>query len=244
MVSQKPWQVDSLLRLLARLLVCFAAGALTAGLLRRWLGDRAVENAMLPTILSILCLQGAGLVVIALFVGEHRTGWAEAFGFRNEAGWAMVLGICTAIIALPLCWWLQAESIKLLLRFGFDPGEQDAVRALREVDGLWKQILLGGFAIVLAPVAEEMFFRGIAYPMLKQNGHPQLALWGTAVVFALIHGNIAVIVPLVFLAVVLALLYEWTNNLLACIVVHSLFNTANFVMLFLLKDAGMLPAKP
>jgi membrane protease YdiL (CAAX protease family) len=244
MVSQKSWQVESLLRLLARLLVCFAVGAVAAALLRHWLGNRAVESALLPMMFSILCLHGAGLVVIALFVREHQMGWAAAFGFRNEAGWAVVLGLCAAIIVLPACWWLQAESARLLPQFGFDPGEQDAVRALMAADVWWKQLLLGVFAVGLAPVAEEMFFRGIVYPMLKQKGFPQLALWGTAILFALIHGSLAVIVPLILLAVVLTLLYEWTNNLLSCIALHSLFNAANFVLLFLLKTGDALPGKP
>ena len=49
---------------------------------------------------------------------------------------------------------------------------------------------------------------------------------------------------LTFLAVVLTLLYEETNNLAACIVAHSLFNAANFAMLFFADALGKLPAHP
>ena len=236
--------MEPLLQLLIRLVMSFAVGALAASLVRRWLGSQAMEDALLPLIISIVCLHGAALVVIALFVRDQETGWAEAFGFKNQTGWAVLLGICVGIIVLPICWWLQSAMAQGLSQLGFDVAEQSAIRLLRDADAVWKQVVLGVFAVVIAPVAEELFFRGIAYPMLKQRVHPQFALWSTAVLFALIHGNVVIVVPLIVLAVALTLLYEWTDNLLACIVVHSLFNAANFGMLFLLKMSGQLPASP
>jgi membrane protease YdiL (CAAX protease family) len=59
--------------------------------------------------------------------------------------------------------------------------------------------------------------------------------------FALIHGNLTIIIPLVALAVALALLYEWTDNLLASIIVHAVFNAANFAMMFFINEAGKRP---
>lgn len=244
MVSEKPWQPQAVLRLLLRLFLCFVVGMLVVGGLRRWLGDKVVEGSLLNVIGASLCFQVAVLVLVTFFLREHGVGWAEAFGFRNEPGWALLLGICVAVITLPACWWLQSQSVEFLNQLGFNVDEQDAVRLLRDADSLWKQVYLGVFAIVLAPAAEELLFRGIGYPLLKHHGYPRLALWGTAIVFALIHGNLVAILPLTVLAIVLALLYEWTNNLLTCIVIHSLFNTANFVMLFVLKNAGQLPANP
>lgn len=241
MVSEKPWQIEAVLRLLLRLFACFVIGMLGASLLRQWLGNKVVESHLLNVFAAMLCFQGAVLILAALFLREQSMGWAAAFGFRNEPGWAILLGVCAAVVLLPTCWWLQAQSIEVFTRLGFKPDEQDTVRVLRGADTLWKRACMGGFAIILAPLGEEIFFRGIAYTALKFYGWPRLALWGTAAVFALIHGNLAAAVPLLFLAVALTLLYEWTNNLLACIVVHSLFNAANFVMLFALKIQAESP---
>jgi membrane protease YdiL (CAAX protease family) len=44
--------------------------------------------------------------------------------------------------------------------------------------------------------------------------------------------NLAVFVPLTFLAVILVWVYESTGNLLAPIAVHCVFNAANFVALY------------
>lgn len=85
--------------------------------------------------------------------------------------------------------------------------------------------------ILLAPIAEEALFRGILYPTIKQAGHPRWALWGTSVVFGILHFNMATLAPLVFLAVVLAFLYESSDSLLTPIATHSMFNAANFFYL-------------
>ena len=84
---------------------------------------------------------------------------------------------------------------------------------------------------MLAPVAEEFIFRGMLYPFVKQLGWPRLALFGTSFVFAAIHMDAAIFVPLFVLALALTWLYEFTDNLLAPIAAHSLFNTANLVIL-------------
>jgi len=86
-------------------------------------------------------------------------------------------------------------------------------------------------AIAGAPVVEEIIFRGILYPALKQHGWPRLALWGTSLLFALTHANAATLLPLSFLAMLLVFLYERTGNLLAPILTHSLFNAANYFAL-------------
>jgi membrane protease YdiL (CAAX protease family) len=97
---------------------------------------------------------------------------------------------------------------------------------------------MGATAVLLAPVAEEMMFRGILYPVIKQVGYPRLALWGTSLLFAAVHLNAVTFVPLTVLALVLTALYERTNNLLAPIAAHLLFNALNFGMLLLLQQGG------
>ena len=63
--------------------------------------------------------------------------------------------------------------------------------------------------------------------------------------FALIHGDVAIFVPLFVLALALTWLYEQTGSLLAPIAVHGLFNAANLVLLVLAKEFSLqLPVQP
>lgn len=240
MVSQKPWQLDSVLKLGIRLLVCISAGVVASSVLRRALGENFFDDSMLNLAVAVLATQLSALVLVAFFLRKHSTSWSAAFGFNNKTGRAISLGVAVGLAAPPVMWGLQWLSVQTFSQLGFDVREQEAVRLLRAAAATDKKILLAVMAVGLAPLAEEFLFRGILYPFVKQCGFPRWALFGVAAFFALIHGNLVIFAPLVALAIALALLYEWTDNLLACIIVHAMFNAANFVMLFVLKNSGQL----
>ena len=69
------------------------------------------------------------------------------------------------------------------------------------------------------------------YPSIKQAGYPRAALWGTSLMFALWHFNLLTFLPLTVIALVLAMLYERHDNLLAPIVAHATFNAGNFLLI-------------
>ncbi len=87
-------------------------------------------------------------------------------------------------------------------------------------------VWLGGalVATVMAPLAEELFFRGFVFPgLLRRIG----LLWGavvSAVLFALPHGDVATLIPIFLLGVLLAWVYYRTGSLWTSILVHCGFN--------------------
>jgi membrane protease YdiL (CAAX protease family) len=105
------------------------------------------------------------------------------------------------------------------------------VQVVRSAGTISQRVILGIILILIAPPAEELLFRGVLYPAIKQRGFPRLALWGSSLAFAAVHVNLATFLPLTLLALVLVWLYERTNNLLAAITTHSLFNALNFLLL-------------
>src|SRR5206468_705414 len=109
---------------------------------------------------------------------------------------------------------------------------QPAVLALKHTVTWLDRVAVGIVAMGLAPVAEELLFRGILYPAVKQAGFPRLALWGTSLLFAAIHVNLMTFVPLLLFALLLAQLYERTGNLLAPLAAHVMFNALNFAKFF------------
>jgi membrane protease YdiL (CAAX protease family) len=100
-----------------------------------------------------------------------------------------------------------------------------------DAKSVWTTVYLGVFAVVIAPVAEEFIFRGMLFPFVKQLGWPKLAWFGVSFLFALIHLNAPTLVPLFVFALALTWLYDRTDNLLAPITAHALFNAANLVLL-------------
>ena len=131
---------------------------------------------------------------------------------------------------------LQSASVHALEKLGWPPEDQAAVKLLTDAESWWTTAYLGVFAMVIAPVAEEFIFRGMLFPLVKQLGWPKLAWFGVSFLFALIHLNAPTFVPLFALALALTWLYERTDNLLAPITAHALFNAANYMVLLWQKS--------
>jgi hypothetical protein len=182
-------------------------------------------------VVSVSFLEIPALLWIALFLRQHHAGWKEAFGFQtgNTAG-AVAYGIMAGVLYVPAAWTLQTISSQLMNLLHLVAQQQQMVQEVQDASlTVPQKIFLGVFAVMVAPVVEELLFRGILYPAIKRRGWPRLALWGSSAFFALVHGNMASFVPLLVFALMLVQLYESFDNLLAPMVAHSLFNAANFL---------------
>jgi membrane protease YdiL (CAAX protease family) len=84
---------------------------------------------------------------------------------------------------------------------------------------------------VLAPVAEELFFRGYFFTALRNWKGVWPAAILTGVVFGAIHAGsapVGYLVPLAVFGFALCLLYWRTGSLYPCIVLHALNNSLAF----------------
>ncbi len=82
---------------------------------------------------------------------------------------------------------------------------------------------------VVAPVAEEVFFRGVIFGFCRRWGLPAGVLISTAL-FAAIHAGAAIPITQIVGGVVFALAYHMGNSLAAPIVIHMLGNLAIFTL--------------
>jgi membrane protease YdiL (CAAX protease family) len=94
-------------------------------------------------------------------------------------------------------------------------------------------LLLSLSAVILAPIAEEIIFRGCIYRFLKSQTQRPAAQLISGAVFASIHGNLLSFVPLTVVGVLLARVYEESGNIKAPIIFHACFNGFTLCMLFL-----------
>jgi membrane protease YdiL (CAAX protease family) len=173
--------------------------------------------------LGSVFLDGAILVLIALFLRECRISWRDAFGLGKALqSRAVLLGMLATVLFVPLemVWMSLAQ---LLVEH---PVAQPMVEALEKTGlSLPEKALMGLLAV------EEMIFRGILYPTIKQVGYPRTALWVTSLLFGAIHLNLIAFVPLTLFSVLLISIYEKTGSLWASLTAHSLFNFTSFAVL-------------
>ncbi|MDR1891143.1 MAG: CPBP family intramembrane metalloprotease [Puniceicoccales bacterium] len=79
-------------------------------------------------------------------------------------------------------------------------------------------------AIAIAPILEEIIFRGFIYRVLKGRGGKFVAASLTSFIFALIHWNLSAFVGLFTLGMCLTRIYEHGADMREPILVHALFN--------------------
>lgn len=251
MLSHKPWTREGGARLILGLITTICLGALLASLLEQftgWLSPN--ERQIYKMLLAALLYQGLALVWIGLFFRDHGVSWRRAFGLQN-GGWrrAILIGLVGGVCVLPVARLLLSVSAWLLGELHLMPELQSSVRVMQESVAqrnasetllLPLQLTWAILAVTVVPIAEETLFRGILYPAMKQRGHPQFALWASAILFAEIHFNLATVLPLTCLALVFTWLYEETDNLLSPIIAHAIFNGANVLFLLFEKEIGRL----
>ncbi len=188
-------------------------------------------------LLGTLGIEGPAWIFILVFLRLHKADWRDAFGLRGpDLERSLLLAVGVLVFILPAVWLLQGLSGIVLEKIGVPVESQPAVEIYLGLKAFWLRVCFGTFAVVIAPVAEEFIFRGMLYPFVKQLGSPRAALFGVSAIFAAIHFDAGTFVPLFALALALTWLYEMTDNLLAPIAAHSLFNATNLVALHFLPQ--------
>jgi len=233
MVPERRWDAVAMLRLATGLLLSLLAGSLLKGWLDHALPRQgAATQSFLTFLVGTISFHGVGLILVHYFLKAHAMSWKEFFGL-DAAPWqrALRFAAATSVLAIPLTLCLNYLSAALINAIQHHHAEEQLViKVLQNTGGGGQRVVFGFAAIVLAPIVEESLFRGILYTFVKQLGYPMLALAGTSLLFAAIHANLMTFVPLTFLAMILVLLYERTQTLLAPIIMHSLFNAVNFTL--------------
>ena len=113
--------------------------------------------------------------------------------------------------------------------------EQLVVRTFRTADSPWLLGALAFSAVVVAPVAEEFFYRGMLIPLFRRWLRPWLAILATAVLFSMAHVNLLVAAPIFALGLVLGYLFDRTRSLVAPIACHMAFNLMAVLFLFSIR---------
>ena len=108
----------------------------------------------------------------------------------------------------------------VLKTFGVDEGFTESIKLIMEVPALG--II---YFCLIAPIYEEIVFRGMIFGGLRRKGFGFVgAALFSAVLFSVMHMNIAQGVNAFFLGLLFALVYEATGNLSAAIMLHMINN--------------------
>ncbi len=165
-----------------------------------------------------------GSVVVSRRLGRGPRTDFDIGITAGEAVEALLVGIGLQLIALPLLYWPIGRFVDV------DPGES-ARRIVDLVDSPIDVIVLTLAVVFVAPVVEEVFYRGLFLPALTAATGPLVGIVGSALIFALVHQQLVVIPGLTLFGLVVAWQTATTGRIGPAIITHMAFNATTVAQL-------------
>lgn len=137
-------------------------------------------------------------------------------------------GKCILIALLFIIWLFGQISASWVLTTTNDASYYTYLSTLQEVDNYFQAAWSLVLTLVAAPLCEEFLMRGVLFSAwCKVN--PWFALFGSATVFAVIHGTLTHLIPVFLCGLVLAVAYAVTGNIWFTAFLHAVYNAAGYI---------------
>ncbi len=184
-----------------------------------------VDNfPVLPYLVYLGVFAPAILGVATWITGRHGVDWKSLGLTRDRLAVSLGIGFAAGIATFIVNVGLSALVTQIARALGYSPTEQvSRVSGLGEAPG-WQVVLIVFAVVVVAPIVEEILFRGIFYPGLRRRMGVGWAVLVSALFFGFLHFQLLGFVPLAAIGAILALLYESQGSLAAPIVAHAMNN--------------------
>ena len=166
---------------------------------------------------AVYCARLGGRVVRSWQFGLRRPG----VGWKSSVG--LIVLLLVVFVVLSVIW---SELV--------NPTKEKLLEQLGSHEGTLMLLASAGLTCVIAPIAEELLFRGYIFTALRNWRGTLPAAIITGLLFGGVHAGSAPVLDLIPLAALgfgLCLLYRATGSIYPCIVTHSLNNSVAFASL-------------
>jgi membrane protease YdiL (CAAX protease family) len=187
-----------------------------------------VQRTDIPAVLQVLFQVVMDLVLVGFIVFlvkvVHRASFLSAIHwFRNHAfgtGFLIALGATLAVSVL-------------IVSSMFPPSQPPPIEKL--MSSPIALYVFAAFGVVMAPLVEEIIFRGFLFQAFFDIGGAVVAIPVTAGLFTLLHipqlwGSWAGIALIFVVGYILSLVRQKSNSLIPCFIVHTAYNGMLFAV--------------
>lgn len=224
-LKPRTWRSRDILAGLGLVIGGFALVVIALGM---YVGVTGDEDGDAPGIVSTLFFElliGASV----LFLATRRRLSFRDLGFVRPRHWGPLGIVWAGSYGVLVVYQL---ALALLEQIGLDASRFTEGNPLPvDSDGSPALLIILGLAVVaIAPLSEELFFRGLIFRGLRGYWRllPSLAVSG--LLFGVFHGNVSVIVPFTFIGALFAWSYEESDSLWTPIIAHALVNGVSFAL--------------
>lgn len=151
-------------------------------------------------------------------LGLRNTSWSNYWRYGILGG--LLLMLLVLLLGLPINYLKP------------DISPQAFEEMLRSISGVSEFIILLLMGAVLAPISEELFYRGMIYPVARDYLGP---LWGAiaaGLIFGLAHWDLWRSIPLAVGGAVLCYFYEKTGSIFVTMLAHGVWNAVMAIIVY------------
>jgi membrane protease YdiL (CAAX protease family) len=193
---------------------------------------KSISGIDLSDVSGVIAVLGNGVLFSAL-LHYKRMSYASLFHSSKTSVVATV-----GILAVPILCIVPGITLAV---WTFQSVLEQLFPLARWQQAMFDQMMSNGLAAVvtgcvIAPVLEEMLFRGIILRSFLHRYSRRDAILASAFLFGLAHLNIYQFAVGVGLGIILGWLYERTRSLWPCILLHSSYNSLVSTIYFALKS--------
>jgi membrane protease YdiL (CAAX protease family) len=202
---------------------------------------RLLDDEDLATIVGSLVASLVAVGIVLLWLGRLHPGWRREMGFPDRWGPDVRAGIIFGIGLYPVV----VVGVGLLLTLLFQLLSGETVQAPEQVPqgltpiGVATTLLYG---VVVAPLAEELFFRGVLFRAVRDRHGFWAGALASGVAFGLIHyipgpaiDALLLMSVMVFTGIGFAYIYERRGTIVAPVVAHATFNVIGLSLIYAIR---------
>lgn len=208
----------------------------------------AVTGAAEGVPLVVLVVSSPVALLLVSFVWLRARYGRSAWLVTGWARWRwsdLLVGLGVGIACFVGQRVVLAAILALVSRMGGEvPSVQETFRVIAEDPRTAPSLVLT--AVLLAPMGEELVFRGVLFAGLRARWGFWVAALGSGALFMLAHvgdaggpiADLIIALGILPLGIVFAAVLERRGSLLACIVTHAVYNAGGVALLILATGLG------
>lgn len=177
------------------------------------------DNYLVLLMISQLLL----ILPAAVYLIVQKQNYKEAVRLNRLRISTIVLLILLTLLIMPLMTFVNALSMVF--------AENTTTAYMQELAGQ-NSLLLSLIGVALVPaVLEESVYRGIFYNEYRKY-RPAAAIFLSALLFALLHGNLNQFSYAFLMGIIFALVIEATNSIASTMIMHFIINANSILLMY------------